>query len=192
MTISALKIIYLIGLFVGPLIRLRYGLRNKNASSGQGTRQDRVLARLAGMGFLFGFVYVFSSWLSFADYKLPGWIGWLGTLIYVAAFWLLWRAHADLGKNFSPILTIKAEQELVTEGVFKNIRHPIYAAFWLLGLAQVLLLPNWVAGPAMLVFMCPLYFIRVPKEEAMLMDEFGGEYHEYMEKTGRVFPRLWD
>jgi protein-S-isoprenylcysteine O-methyltransferase Ste14 len=34
----------------------------------------------------------------------------------------------------------------MTHGVYRLIRHPMYAAIWLLSLAQGLLLHNWLAG----------------------------------------------
>jgi len=33
-----------------------------------------------------------------------------------------------------------------------------------------------------------LLAIRTPKEEQMLIDKFGQQYHDYMAKTGRFFP----
>jgi protein-S-isoprenylcysteine O-methyltransferase Ste14 len=36
----------------------------------------------------------------------------------------------------------------------------------------------------------PLYLLRVPREERMMLDEFGEEYRAYMNHTGRVIPRL--
>jgi protein-S-isoprenylcysteine O-methyltransferase Ste14 len=31
--------------------------------------------------------------------------------------------------------------------------------------------------------------LRIPKEERMMIDEFGGEYEAYMQRTGRLLPR---
>jgi len=67
----------------------------------------------------------------------------------------------------------------------------MYAAHWLWAIAQLLLLHNWIAGPSFLVTVFPFYLYRVPREEAMLIKEFGGEYREYMNRTGRVIPRFW-
>ena len=41
-----------------------------------------------------------------------------------------------------------AHYMLVTNGIYRRIRHPMYSAFWLWAIAQALLLPNWIAGPA--------------------------------------------
>ena len=71
-----------------------------------------------------------------------------------------------------------------------GIRHPMYAAHWLWGLSQPLLLQNRIAGFAMLVSLLPLYLVRMPQEERMMLEHFGEEYRSYMGRTGRVVPRL--
>jgi protein-S-isoprenylcysteine O-methyltransferase Ste14 len=66
----------------------------------------------------------------------------------------------------------------------------MYASEWLWALAQALLLQNWVAGWATLALFAPLYALRVPREERMMLDRFGEEYRAYMDRTGRIVPRL--
>ena len=150
---------------------------------------------LTGLGFIvLPLIYIFSSRLTFADFHLhtglvPGtWIA--GSLVFAAALWLLWRSHVDLDRNWTPTLQIKNNHALVTEGVFKYIRHPMYASHILWGVAQLLLLHNWIAGPAMLVLMLPFYLYRVPREEKMMLEQFGDEYRAYRVKTGGFLPRL--
>ncbi len=48
-------------------------------------------------------------------------------LIFIFTLWLMWRAYADLGRNWSPKIEIGEGQKLVTDGVYRYIRHPIYA-----------------------------------------------------------------
>jgi protein-S-isoprenylcysteine O-methyltransferase Ste14 len=114
----------------------------------------------------------------------------VGIIILAMAVWLFWRSHADLGRNWSPSLELREGHELVTEGVYRLVRHPMYASMWLWGVAQALLLQNWIAGWVSLVMFMPLYLLRVPREERMMLDEFGEEYRAYMNHTGRVIPRL--
>jgi protein-S-isoprenylcysteine O-methyltransferase Ste14 len=86
---------------------------------------------------------------------------------------LLWRSQADLGRSWMGALAIKEEHALVTQGVYRHIRHPMYAAQWLWGIAQALLLQNWIGGLGMLAAFMPLYLYRVPREEQMMLELFG-------------------
>jgi protein-S-isoprenylcysteine O-methyltransferase Ste14 len=66
----------------------------------------------------------------------------------------------------------------------------MYASMWLWGMAQTLLLQNWIVGWAGLVVFLPMYVLRVPREEQMMVEQFGETYREYINRTGRVVPRL--
>jgi len=135
-------------------------------------------------------IYLCTSWLDAADYHLPTWAGWVGVAVFAFALWLLWRSHVDLGRNWTVTLQIREGHSLVTGGVFRYIRHPMYAAHGLWGIAQALLLHNWIAGPAFLAAFLPIYLLRVAPEEQMMLEHFGEEYRLYMNRTGRVIPRL--
>jgi protein-S-isoprenylcysteine O-methyltransferase Ste14 len=132
-------------------------------------------------------LYLFTPLLWFADYRLPPAAQWCGAGLMFVALWLFWRSHADLGLNWSPTLELRQEHTLVTSGVYRWIRHPMYAA---ISLAQGLLLPNWLAGWSALAPFTLLYLVRVRREEAMMCTFFGDEYRDYMRRTGRLFPRL--
>ncbi|HUV16191.1 MAG TPA: isoprenylcysteine carboxylmethyltransferase family protein [Pelolinea sp.] len=51
-----------------------------------------------------------------------------GFAILLFADCMLWKAHHDLGKHWSSTVQIKTDQTLVTQGIYKTIRHPIYTA----------------------------------------------------------------
>ena len=67
----------------------------------------------------------------------------------------------------------------------------MYAAFWLLALAQALLLPNWIAGLSGLIGFGTLFFARVGREERMMLETFGEEYRAYMGRTKRIIPGVY-
>lgn len=96
----------------------------------------------------------------------------------------------DLGLNWSKVLEIREDQEFITHGVFRPIRHPMYAAHVLWGIAQVLMLENWLAGWSLLVMTVPIMLFRMVVEERMMIETFEDEYRAYIEKTGRILPRL--
>ena len=84
---------------------------------------------------------------------------------------------------------MREEHALVTRGVYRRVRHPMYASQWLWGIAQALLLQNWVAGWAGAALFLPLYVLRVPREERMMLERFGEAYRDYMSGTRRIVPR---
>lgn len=188
------EIIYVIGMLTMFDIRVYYRWRfrtNKIVESCRGTLEI-ILLCIAFIGMLvIPLSYVFSSLLSFADYQIPTWLGWIGTAVFVFALWLLWSSQKDLGRNWFQSLELRKGHQLVTSGVYKNIRHPMYAAFFILGFAQPLLLHNWIAGWSHLVSFSLLYFMRVPREEKMMLDKFGVECKTYMDRTGRIIPQLF-
>ena len=191
-----LKSLYLLGLLVAEGLRLPQRIRHRQAWQQQALIQKRLtgLERLLLVLLLLGvwlipILYVFTPWFAWADYHLPGWAGWLGVAVFVAGLVIRWRAQHDLGRNYSSTLVIWQEHCLVTDGIYRYVRHPIYAALWLWALAQPLLLQNWVAGLAGLVVILPLYWLRVPREEALLLEHFGEPYQLYMRRTGRMIPR---
>jgi protein-S-isoprenylcysteine O-methyltransferase Ste14 len=197
MSETIFQYIFLAGIIAAEIIRFPHRQRNKRERREKRTADDRTrpgdfaldLLAFTGMEII-PLVYIFSSWLDFADYTLPLWASWLGVLIMVPMLWLLWKAHADLGQAWTPTVEISEQHKLVTSGVYAVIRHPIYAALWLWGIAQALHLTNWIAGPAALVLFVPLYFTRVPREEQLMLDHYGDEYRAYMGRTGRVLPHL--
>jgi protein-S-isoprenylcysteine O-methyltransferase Ste14 len=158
-------------------------------------RVDRIEKALIAIvvpgGLLLPLIYLFTPWLNFADYQLPAFSQWCGAVLMILALLLFWRAHADLGLNFSQSLEIRREHTLVTQGVYRSIRHPMYASIWLWCLAQGLLLENWLAGWYALVAFALLYFVRTPREEAMMRERFGRDYDAYIQRTGRMIPRIY-
>ena len=185
--------IYLGGLVVISIVRIGYVMhrdKREPVARVHGVL-DSILMGLTGTGLgAFPLLVAFTDWLAFADYRLPAWAGWVGVVVYMAALILLWRSHADLGVNWSPKVEAKQDQQLVTRGVYRWVRHPMYAAHWLWAAAQALLVANWLAGPAFLVTFWPLYLVRVPREERMLEARFGDEYRRYARCTGRIVPRM--
>ena len=191
---SIFEIIFLIGFVLGSVIRKLYvrGYRQNKITDDRENWLDKLLLLIVSLGFIaLPWVYLFTGWPSFADYQLPRWAGWVGGGVFAGALVMLWRSHVDIGMNWSPTMRIRDEHTLVTKGVYKYIRHPMYSAHLLWAIAQVLLLHNWIAGPAFLVTSVPLYLYRMPIEERMMLDRFPEEYKVYMRRSGRIFPRLW-
>lgn len=185
--------IYFVAIFIEMLIRapLNQKRKQEKMSERRITTQERILLGLLFLSmFLVPIIYAATDWLDFANYTLPAWAGWLGVLLLAGAILVFWRAHADLGLNWSPSLEIREKHELITRGVYGLIRHPMYASQWLWVFAQPLLLQNWIAGFLNLLVFIPFYFLRVRAEEQLMLEKFGDQYQSYMERVGAILPKF--
>jgi protein-S-isoprenylcysteine O-methyltransferase Ste14 len=185
--------VFLVGLVVQFVIR--YYFVQKTKFEQKKIRQidlveKLLLAAMLPATLLLPPIYCFTPLLSFADYDLAWPIRWSGAAIMVFSLWLFWRSHVDLGQNWSVSLEVRQGHQLITGGVYRWIRHPMYASIWLWGLAQGMMLSNWFAGWAVMLAFAAMYFVRAPREERLMYEEFGEGYRAYARRTGRLFPRL--
>src|SRR5215211_4965375 len=124
-----LKTVYFLGLLAEMLIRLPHERQRRQTRMvvDRVSALERVLVGLVaeGLGLLPG-VYVCTSWLNWADYRLAprarGRAGGAGTALLAIAVWMFWRSHTDLGRNWSPSLQIREGHTLVSDGVYRSIR----------------------------------------------------------------------
>ena len=189
---SIFKIIYFIELMVATTIRKIYtsGKRESNLIIQKKSTIELIFLVLNGVGMIVPIIYVFSSVLDFANYSLPNWLGWAGIVIFALAIWLLWRSHHDLGRHWTVTVALRDDHELITSGVYRYIRHPMYSAHLIWAIAQIMILHNWIAGYSFLIVQIPFYLIRIKNEEAMMIEQFGDAYKTYMEETDRLIPKL--
>ncbi|HKY54807.1 MAG TPA: protein-S-isoprenylcysteine O-methyltransferase [Anaerolineales bacterium] len=185
--------IFLLALIVEMVIRapLNKKRTQEKMSERRVTNQEMTILGLLSLGgFFIPLIYALTNWLDFANYELPAWAGWLGVVLLAGALYIFWRAHTDLGLNWSPTLEIREEHELITRGIYGVIRHPMYASQWLLVIAQPLLLQNWIAGFLNLLLFIPFYIFRVKAEEQLMIEQFGDQYRSYMQNVGAVLPKF--
>ena len=185
--------IFLLALVVEMVIRAPLNKKRKQEkmSERRVTNQEMTILGLLSLGgFFIPVIYAVTNWLDFANYELPVWAGWLGVVLLTAALYIFWRAHTDLGLNWSPTLEIREKHELITRGIYGIIRHPMYASQWLLAIAQPLLLQNWIAGFLNLLMFIPFYIFRVKAEEQLMIEQFGDQYRSYSQKVGGVLPKM--
>lgn len=156
----------------------------------QDTTESTVLALVGIGGGLVPLVHLLTGVFGFADYDLASWTYGVGAALTVVGLALFWRTHRDLGRNWSVTLEIRDEHTLVTDGIYARIRHPMYTAITVIYAATPFVLHNWIAGFVGLVSFLVLYAVRLPREEAMMLEHFGEQYADYRRRTGRLLPRL--
>jgi len=192
MTHTVFKLVYFLELVLISLIRRASVRRSSRLSRREDHSSflDSLLTFLSALANLVPLVYVLTSWLDFANYDLPAGIGWLGAIVFACSGALIWKTHKDLGRSWTPSLAFRDGHFLITDGIYTYLRHPLYSAHLLWGIAQVLMLHNWIAGFSYLLVIIPRTLVRIQKEEKIMLEKFGDEYAEYTEKTGGLIPRL--
>ncbi|MDD5127364.1 MAG: isoprenylcysteine carboxylmethyltransferase family protein [Dehalococcoidales bacterium] len=190
---SKVILISLYSLF--SLIRIEYYRRAKKAGYQTVIEERRRYAIWLSV-FICYEVFTFFAYLLFPEslawgmLLLPPWLRLLGAgLGILALLWFVW-IHQNLGNNLSVRLRIKDSQTLITNGPYRLVRHPMYTAFYVLHLAAFFLTANWFIGLTWTVGLTAVIFLRVNREEAMLLSRFGEEYNSYMANTGRFLPRI--
>lgn len=117
----------------------------------------------------------------------PFWLRWIGVILGFVCPPLLFWIHYTLDKYGSTELELRNEHVLITNGPYRWIRHPMYLTLYSLLIALFLISAN-------LLFFLPcftvifLIFLRIRKEENMMIERFGDEYRDYMKHTGRLLP----
>jgi protein-S-isoprenylcysteine O-methyltransferase Ste14 len=132
---------------------------------------------------------IYPSFMNIVHFDLPIWLRRSGTILaFIGVIFWIW-SQAVLDKYWSPQLQIQKEHKIITTGSYRVIRHPIYTAMfiWVIGLS--LFTANMIFA-LLAVLTISFLILRVPKEEKMMIEQFGDEYKKYMQNTGRFFPRF--
>jgi protein-S-isoprenylcysteine O-methyltransferase Ste14 len=187
------KAIVLVASIAMVVIRAPHGKRSRTIAvvkSHKG-RQETILLTIAWFAFFLPLIWIATPLLAFADYPLYSIPLIIGVLCLTLGLWMFHRSHADLGANWSITLEVREKHQLVTHGVYRWVRHPMYLALFLYSAGQALALPNWVAGPSYGVAMILLFAFRLGPEERMMLEEFADDYKAYRATTKRLVPGVW-
>jgi protein-S-isoprenylcysteine O-methyltransferase Ste14 len=184
-------------LFTGMGISFYFRLKADRESGEKLSRKadGTVLMTIIRIGglilWLSPFVYLVNpSWMAWSKLGLPDWVRWIGVGIGgVNTFGIYWL-FSSIGTGITPVSATRKEHKLVTGGIYKYIRHPLYTFGSSMFIAFGMMADSWfIAALGILTFI--LMAIRTPKEEANLIAKFGDEYREYMKRTGRFLPKLF-
>jgi len=137
------------------------------------------------------FVYLVNpAWMAWSKVGLPDSIRWAGVAIGILCVLGIYWLFSSIGSGITPTSATRKEHKLVTNGIYRYVRHPLYTIGSAMFVAFGMMADSWfIAALGILTFI--LMAIRTPKEEANLIEKFGDEYREYMKRTGRFLPKLF-
>jgi protein-S-isoprenylcysteine O-methyltransferase Ste14 len=111
-------------------------------------------------------------------------------VVALAALFATIECWKRMGKSWRMAVTPGERTELVTTGLYRSIRHPIYALSILLVVACAVVLPT-VPMIAVALVNLTLLNLKARNEEGHLLATHGAVYAEYLRTTGRFLPRLF-
>jgi protein-S-isoprenylcysteine O-methyltransferase Ste14 len=189
----AAKTIIVLASIVMVAIRAPHGRRRSRIPAVRSLRGtlEIFLLTLAWLSFFLPLIWIATPLLASADYPLRPIPLLAGTVCLALGLWLFHLSHADLGDNWSIPLEVLDNHSLVTQGVYRRVRHPMYTALLLYSAGQALVLPNYVAGLSSAVAMALLVALRIGPEERMMVEQFGANYRQYAAVTKRLLPGVW-
>ena len=129
------------------------------------------------------------AWMNWSKLGLPDGVRWLGVgiglLCVLGMYWLF----SSIGSGITPTSATRREHKLVTNGIYRWVRHPLYTVGSSFIVALGLMADNWfIILMALLAFTAMA--VRTPKEEANLIEKFGDAYRDYMKTTGAFLPKI--
>ena len=164
---------------------------NANISSGrrEDTRNRWIFLPFLAVGLVLG-------WLpAYTDRRDIGTIDgdtmrYLGLVLYVVGCVLRVAPVFVLGRRFSGLVAIQEGHELVTDGLYRVIRHPSYLGL-VIGLFGWSLVFRSAIGVLVSLLLIPALVARMNSEEALLESEFGERYADYRRRTWRLVPFVY-
>lgn len=120
--------------------------------------------------------------------NIPVQLSWLGLSLMVAGMTVHVVAYRTLGRFYTGTLSIVQNHKLVTQGLYKYVRHPGYFGVLLITFGFGLASANWYVLLVMLIGFCTAYSYRMHAEEKMLNTTLGNEYRRYARRTKRIIP----
>ncbi|HIH62344.1 MAG TPA: isoprenylcysteine carboxylmethyltransferase family protein [Methanobacteriales archaeon] len=114
----------------------------------------------------------------------------IGGLTIFTGFLISFFANKEIGTNWSASIEKDNSQKLITSGIYKYIRHPLYFSGLLILLGTVIYFQSWWSSTVLI----PFYLLvnwRIKHEEDNLIKFFGNEYRQYMRKTKKIIPFLY-
>jgi protein-S-isoprenylcysteine O-methyltransferase Ste14 len=188
--------IYFIGLCFAEVLRLphrinRYKYRHRWREAKQSTRQTEwvVLVFVVVGIWILPLIYSFSSWLTLFDFSLPLWSTVIAAVLFLTSLIIRLIAQRTLSRSWSFTLETSDKHKLIHNGIYSFTRHPIYVSLIFWAIAQPGLIQNYLAGFSGAVAVMLIWLIRVPREEELLIEVFGNKYRNYMDQTGKFFPK---
>lgn len=144
-----------------------------------------VAALLLGPGDWFGHSLIRENFVPHSDF-----VGNIGLLFCIGGALIACWSRYKLGKNWSISVQKKENHELIQDGIYSIVRHPIYTGLLLLFIGNALIVGDY-RGIIAVILVFISFWLKFLKEEKVLLEIFGNQYEQYKNTTKALIPFLF-
>ena len=137
-----------------------------------------------------GFFIPFFSSRKITELNLPPFFRYLGLFLFHAGMFIRITAVRTLKRQFSIFVAIQENHQLITNGIYSHVRHPIYLGAFLSLTGFALVFPT-LLGFLFVIIYSMLLGHRMTQEEKLMLKHFGSVYEEYISKSYRLIPHIY-
>ena len=116
---------------------------------------------------------------------------WTGLALLVAGGLLRRHCWRMLGASFTGDVRARSDQQVVTAGAYRFVRHPSYTAGTIMNLGVGIVLGSWVSAALLAAASVAVYTYRMRVEERALLAAIGEPYAAFMRTRKRLVPYLF-
>jgi protein-S-isoprenylcysteine O-methyltransferase Ste14 len=114
-----------------------------------------------------------------------------GIAFIICGLIVRWIAIFSLNHQFTVDVSIKKDDRIIKEGIYRFVRHPAYAGSLLSFFGLALFFSNFLSMLIIFVPICLAFLHRIHIEEEALIQAFGSEYLDYCASTKRLIPGIF-
>jgi protein-S-isoprenylcysteine O-methyltransferase Ste14 len=114
----------------------------------------------------------------------------IGMALVIIGLTAMIVGQATLWRNYSGFLIIRKDHQLITHGIYRFSRHPIYLGFIVVASGLPVYSASLYGLLASLVLI-PIILNRIRIEEKLLTEEFQEAYQKYKETTRKLIPFIY-
>ena len=114
----------------------------------------------------------------------------IGLALFFAGLTIMLVGQTTLWRNYSGTVIIRDDHQLITHGIYRFTRNPIYLG----GIMVVTGIPVWAAslrGFLASLVLIPIVLNRIRLEEKLLTEEFQNAFVKYKETTKKLIPFVY-
>ena len=134
---------------------------------------------------------VYPQALDWAKMSLPLWLRALAAVTAILCVPLIYWVFRTIGDNISETVLTNSDHQLVTEGPYRWVRHPLYGTALLLLYSLSLMASNWFLFGYAVLALIVFRLVVIPAEEEQLLEAFGEAYQQYQQHTSALVPKIF-